>query len=819
MTPQSTVAAAREEPRPPILSNANDITPTRQFLEALFGIATPGTFAEMRCFDKDRGRPQQRWRELPEGIDYLADQIAATEMPAYIGAQPRGSRDGRDEAVCEFLSIYADLDAQNLPSDQAALEYLTERFALAPSALIQTSPGRYQSWWLLQEAAPKSEAQRVRRVIATLAEKLGGDSTVQNAGRVMRPAGSLNTKHDPPFRARLALLEPDRRYGLDEIEDALPCDTAAERPVLHAVSTDPSEDVRPSGTSQKIGEGKRNAYLATTAGRVQRTGVSPEAIKAAVAAENAKRCDPPLPASEVESVVQSIERYREPEQLWSELQPLPAVAEAPALPVELVPEPLRAWCIAQAESAWLPPEWFALAALTVCGGVIAPRLAIRPWTSSNHVETPNFWCMIAAPPGSMKSSVLDAATAPLQRLAGELLEKWHADGEPAQIADQKDLDAQIKGVEKQLGASGSSAPDAAERAYLREQLKESVAKRREVERRGPRRLVTSDATAEKIGQILASVPPDGGPQSLIVVRDELQGLLSTFERAGREGERQLFLQAANGAGSFTYDRVGRGTLQIERLCLGIIGTIQPARLSKLLAAAKDDGDDGLAARFQLICKSGLPVYTRPAAAIDPAVLSDYERIIRRLHAIASDPQRIAAEPVTDGDIPALRFAADAQKLADDWRFDLETTLRSGELPPVLQAHIGKYRGLMPQLALIEHLLRDSSGAEVTEGSVQWSASFCSWLQEHASASYGCGDETERAGRALAARIEAGDVADDISVRDIERHGWSDLTTPDQVRSGVEWLEQLGWCRIEISSVPKQGGRPSQRLRVNPAASA
>jgi hypothetical protein len=48
----------------------------------------------------------------------------------------------------------------------------------------------------------------------------------------------------------------------------------------------------------------------------------------------------------------------------------------------------------------------------------------------------------------------------------------------------------------------------------------------------------------------------------------------------------------------------------------------------------------------------------------------------------------------------LTFAPDAQALFREWLSQLEARLRGDELAPVMQAHLAKYRSLMPSLALL-----------------------------------------------------------------------------------------------------------------------
>lgn len=58
-----------------------------------------------------------------------------------------------------------------------------------------------------------------------------------------------------------------------------------------------------------IGEGGRNAHLTSLAGTMQRRGMTPAAILAALRAENAERCSPPLADEEVARIAASVSRY------------------------------------------------------------------------------------------------------------------------------------------------------------------------------------------------------------------------------------------------------------------------------------------------------------------------------------------------------------------------------------------------------------------------------------------------------------------------------------------------------------------------------
>lgn len=71
-------------------------------------------------------------------------------------------------------------------------------------------------------------------------------------------------------------------------------------------TTAPVVESAPDAT---IPAGQRNDTLARIAGAMRRKGCTPQAIEAALLAENARRCSPPLPESEVRGIAQSVSRY------------------------------------------------------------------------------------------------------------------------------------------------------------------------------------------------------------------------------------------------------------------------------------------------------------------------------------------------------------------------------------------------------------------------------------------------------------------------------------------------------------------------------
>ena len=57
--------------------------------------------------------------------------------------------------------------------------------------------------------------------------------------------------------------------------------------------------------------------------------------------------------------------------------------------------------------------------------------------------------------------------------------------------------------------------------------------------------------------------------------------------------------------------------------------------------------------------------------------------------------------------------------------------------------------------------------------------------------------------------------DGMTVREVQRAGWSHLRTADAVDSACRALAELGWLRLERTSPGSKGGAPSVVLRLHP----
>jgi putative DNA primase/helicase len=469
--------------------------------------------------------------------------------------------------------------------------------------------------------------------------------------------------------------------------------------------------------------------------------------------------------------------------------------------------------------------YVAVALLVALAGVVGRAVGIRPEPYSNWLAVPNLWGAIVGPPGWLKSQAVSDGMRPLGRLATRERERAAAARAQNQAREQS-LEAALEGTKEAmrqahkqaaLGKGERSDGDRLQEewAALKQELEELRAEGRE------RRYWTQDATVEKLGALL-----EENPRGLLVVRDELSGWLHGLEKQGREGDRQFYLESWNGTGGFTVDRIARGTLHITALTVSVLGGIQPGTLMPYVAGAEagDERADGLVQRFQLLVwPDTIGAFHKPTRWPDretcDAVTAIFARLDRMGELLPPDVERDE-----DSGIPVLRFDEAAQQVFDAWRAELEQRLRGGELreAPAFEAHLSKYRSLMPSLALLFHLVAvaqdacTGSAGAVGADAACLAAAWCAFLELHAVKIY---DAELRPGvpaaQALATKIEAGAITDGAAARDIYRHHWSGLSTADQVAAGLAVLEGAHWVRVVEGGVSEQGGRPSDRVRLHP----
>lgn len=490
---------------------------------------------------------------------------------------------------------------------------------------------------------------------------------------------------------------------------------------------------------------------------------------------------------------------------FNELRELPSpLPPVPDFSFELLPAAIRGWIRDIAERMQCPAVFPAVAAIVALASLIGRKLGIRPKRRDDWLVVCNLWGMIIGRPGIMKTPPLEEATRPIKRLEVEA-KKAFDDAVKAQLAASL--------VSKATKAEGQKAV----RKALKKGQEEALAVAKEFvgeddSGAGPirRRYVINDVTVEKLGEIL-----NQNPNGVLLYRDELIGFLRGLDREGQEAARSFYLEAWNGIGRFTYDRIARGTIDIEAAIISIVGSIQPGPLGTYLTSTirGGSGDDGLLGRFQLaVWPDVVPGWENVDRWPDARARDEAYEVFRALDELSADDVGAERDKMDPGGVPFLRFTDEAQEEFDAWRARLEHRLRSGDEHPAFEAHLSKYRSLIPSLALLFHVV-DVRRGRVGIEALRRSLALADFLEAHARRIYAVAIHAEaHAARALSKALEKGELQDGFTARDVYRRGWTGLTTTEEVHGAIDVLVDCGWL-AELKVETK--GRPKLSYAINP----
>lgn len=453
-------------------------------------------------------------------------------------------------------------------------------------------------------------------------------------------------------------------------------------------------------------------------------------------------------------------------------QPLPSeLLPVPGLRPELLPAAVRAWCEDAAEGLQVPLDFTGIPAMVGLAAALGRTLALRMKRHDAWLEHPVLWGCVVGRPSTGKTPAISPTRRMLDRLEAEERERYAcaARDHEAKVMIAEASRAQAReDVRRALKKGDRGAAQAAADAAMFEDEPPTEP-----------RLVVNDATIEKFGELL-----NRNPRGLVLIRDELAGWLASLDREGREGDRAFWLEAWNGAGSFTVDRIGRGTIRIEACTASIMGGAQPGKVAEYVRQAVRGGfaDDGLIQRFQLAVYPDLPASWRYSdRAPDPRAQAQAWEAFRRLRTL--EPMAIGAEQPDGFELPFLRFDDEAQGLFIEWITGHMIRLRNADETPAVESHLAKYPSLVGRLALVLHLADGGTGpvpADVLATALDWTA----YLEAHARRIY-LRDNGAAGAHTLLRRKEA--LGDTFTLRDVYRRGWTGLDDPAAASAAVDVL--------------------------------
>lgn len=484
-------------------------------------------------------------------------------------------------------------------------------------------------------------------------------------------------------------------------------------------------------------------------------------------------------------------------------QPLPPeLLPVECFPMGALPAAFKPWVQDVAERMHCPPDFVAVPLLVAAASLVARHVGIRPQQRTDWIERGNLWALIVGRPGIMKSPAMSQALAPMDRLEARAAEAFNAQAVRHQaeaMAAKLRTEASVKAARAALKKDGG-----ADVAALLAADDEGEAPTR-------RRYVVNDLTYEKLGEILAA-----NPDGVLSVRDEVRGLFLSLAREESAPARAFYLQAWSG-GSYTFDRIGRGTVTVDDARLSIIGGIQPGPLSELVQQARrGESDDGMIERFLIAWPDASGEWREVDRWPDSEGKRRAWETFERLDALTADS--VGAERGTDphGDprgLPFVRFDDDAREAFGEWRCEFERTIRAAE-GEGLEGALSKFRHHVPALALALHVIDGGTGPVALPATLQTLA-LAEYFESHARRLHSSGRRmTVRAARGIIDKARAGALPDPFTARDVYRNQWAGLSDRAAVADALDLLAAHGWL---TEATIETGGRPTATYSLTEGA--
>ena len=487
-----------------------------------------------------------------------------------------------------------------------------------------------------------------------------------------------------------------------------------------------------------------------------------------------------------------------------------------ALQVELIPEPFRAWLADVSHRMQTPGDFAAVSSLVIVGSLIGAGCSIKPKRLDDWEVIPNVWgACIGRPSVVLKTPSMKEPMSLLERLQaeyGELFEKDKAGAEFDTMANKAmidDVKGQLSKAAKGAGKDRAVNPDDIQKLkadYL--DLTQST------EPEATRRLFKTNETSIQ-SMTLLQVQNERG---ILVFRDELTGLLVKWDRDDGADERAYFLEGWNGDGSYTDVKIGRGITDAKSICISLLGGIQPDKLARYLYQANKGNNDGLVQRLQLGVWPDEPqvwelIDTKPNKA-------EKMRAFDIMKALAElDFIQYGAIKGEYDERPYFRFDDAGQEVFNQWLADLQTIKIQKEENPLMCEHFGKFRSLMPSLALIFHCIDiadNKARGNVSGKAARLAVDWCKYLETHARRIYAMSESPEHgAAVRLADKIKTKCLPSPFTTRDIERKGWHGLKDKLEIELACNILIEENWLMMQRKPKPLTGRPPLPEYSINP----
>ena len=556
-----------------------------------------------------------------------------------------------------------------------------------------------------------------------------------------------------------------------------------------------------AGMGHTIPEGNRNSTLSRIGAKIiKRYGDTAKSKELFLQA--AEQCIPPLEDRELENIWVGKQRlyvkmrkqpgYIPPDAyngtgsvIWE--TPLPFDEyDLPSFPVDALPETVRRYVLAVAESTQTSVDMAAVEALGV--GSLCSQGKYFIQGNADWAEPLNIYTVVILPPAERKSSVLSVMIRPVEEY-----EKEENSRRNAGIIESQMVLSRLEKEKRSLveRASKGKVTEEEVRAKATEIAKYEPVK--------PLRLFVDDVTSEKLTSVLAEnkgraavVSAEGG------IFDIISGLYS------RNVNIDVFLKGHSGD-TIRVDRIGRASESIIHPALTMVLAVQPEVLNGLMSNNTFRGR-GLTARFLYsMPKSTVGSRSFSTKPIPEGVRARYRALIETI--LSSDNEQ---EPISLDD--------GAREVLEDLFNEIEGRLK-GDLAEISD-WAGKFVGAVLRISGILHVMKypkDSMFDAVDRETMEHAVIIGRYFLTHAKAAYSLmgADTVNKDAQHLLSFIKRERLAE-FSRRDAMRLCRS-FKTADSLQPVLNRLCEYGYIAVKPQEpVSGIGRRPSEVYVTNPA---
>jgi hypothetical protein len=474
--------------------------------------------------------------------------------------------------------------------------------------------------------------------------------------------------------------------------------------------------------------------------------------------------------------------------------------ELPGFPVDVLTPIWRELLMRTSHGAGVRPEHVAVPLLGVASSLIGTARRVR--ASRSWSEPMTLWACLVAASGDRKTPGLNVTVRAL-----DLIEKTHSSDISEKRLTHETRVQKAKETMKKWKADREAALDAKPPREPPPMPIDAIDPGNFIEPR----LYATDPTIERLAALLQV-----RPRGMMLIRDELAGLFANMGRYSGGSDRPFWLEAWNGR-RHVVERVS-GSIVIEHLLVGVVGSFQPDKLARAFAV----DEDGMYGRF---------LYAWPSAPDYRPLSNEADEFEPELQNALTALVRLPAEDIEGVFAPQTVWLSDgAISKFEEFRKWVDKTKRGlgghelhwfvkGETTVLRLA--GTLAYMAWAIALATPSTSDLNGITsalepktideqfMTSAIRLWSEFF--W--PHARAvlrQIGLSDRHKNA--RLALRWIKVHGKEEVSREDIRREALGQRLDAEETQKLLDGLEKAGWVRKDTT---KTAGRPRHRWEINP----